>query len=223
MRFDLTVRGDPIAIMEAHIDEAEKAVTRGLRLTGEGLKKEWRGQVVAAGLGQRLGNTIRARTYPERLSSISASSLVYSRAPVVVDAHDRGVVIVSGRGWLAIPIGDVQKMRGARSIGGSPNKRITPAGWEQKTGRRLRFVYRKGKPALLVDDGAFLPRGSYTDDLRWRSSRSQRPSRGKVSIPIFLLVPQVKLRRKLDLDRATVAWGDRMPGLILDNWRDVDG
>lgn len=221
VRFNFEVRGDPLALMEAHIDAAERGVSAGIRRAGEGLKREWRGQVISAGLGQRLANTVRNRSFPERLQSIGAASLVYSRAPVVVDAHDRGALIRSKEGlWLAIPLGPVQKMRGPSGIGGQHRYRITPAGWEQKTGRRLRFVYRRGRPSLLVDDGNY-ERRTWQDPLSWKGS--QRRGRRNVVIPIFLLVPQAKLRRKLDLDRASEDWGNRLPGLILANWRDVDG
>lgn len=220
MRFDFSVRGDPRALMEEHIDAAERGVTRGIKLAGAGLKKDWRGQLVASGLGQRLANTVRENTYPVRLNSITAASLVFSRAPVVVDAHDRGALIRSSRGlWLAIPIGAAAKMRGAATVGGRPNGRITPAGWEQKTGRNLRFVYRANKPALLVDDGTVRGR-RYEDPVNFKGSK--RGGRKNVTIPIFILVPQAKLKRKLDLDGASNAWGDRLPGLILENWRDVD-
>lgn len=219
MRFNFTVQGDPIGLMEAHIDAAEVGVTRGIRIAGEGLKKDWRGQVVASGLGQRLANTVRAQTYPAQGQSIGAAALAYSRAPVVVDAHDRGALIRSAVGlWLAIPLGNVQKMRGATSMGGAPNGRITPAGWEQKTGRKLRFVYRAGKPGLLVDDGTPLGR-KYTDPVGWKGSK--KGGRRNVTVPIFLLIPQAKLRKKLDLDTAAEAWGERLPGLILSNWKDV--
>lgn len=222
MRFNFTVQGDPVAMMEAEIDGAERAVTRGIGLASSGLKADWRGQVVSAGLGQRLANTVRANVYPERMQSISAAALVYSRAPVVVDAHDRGALIRSQSGlWLAIPLGPVAKMRGARGIGGKQQYRITPAGWEQKTGRRLRFIYRKGKPALLIDDGTPLVR-SYTDPVSWTQRKKLKRTNRRMSVPIFLLVPQAQLRRKMDLDRASNAWGDRLPGLILDNWRDAN-
>lgn len=212
MRFEFTTSGDPIAIMEAEIDAAERAVTRGVKIAGDGLKNDWRGQVRSAGLGARLANTVRGRTFPDRAVSLSAASLVYTRAPVVIDAHDRGALIRSDRGfYLAIPIAEVQKMRGPG------NKRITPLGWEQKTGRQLRFVYRKGQPSLLVDDGVALNR-NLNDPVRWMGSKRRR--RARKTTPIFILIPQAKLRRKMDLDRASDAWTDRLPGLIVDNWKE---
>jgi len=219
VRFNFTVTGDTRALMEAHIDAAERGVTRGIRKAGEGLKRDWRGQVIGAGLGQRLANTVRSLAFPARLESLSAASLVFSRAPVVVDAHDRGALIRSERGlWLAIPIAEVQKMRGFKGLDNNPRQRITPAGWERKTGRRLRFVYRKGRPSLLIDDGTPLTR-DYGTPISWHRNRAHRKRRSWKAI--FMLVPQAKLKRKMSLERASEEWGERLPGLILENWKDV--
>ena len=43
---------------------------------------------------------------------------------------------------------------------------------------------------------------------------------GAQTVPIFILVPQVKLRKRLDLDRAASAAQARLPALILARWRD---
>lgn len=49
------------------------------------------------------------------------------------------------------------------------------------------------------------------------ASRS-KTGRGLATVPIFLLVPQVKLRKRLDLDRAAKAVQDGIPGAIVANW-----
>jgi hypothetical protein len=41
---------------------------------------------------------------------------------------------------------------------------------------------------------------------------------GKVTAPIFLLVPQVKLPKRLDLGRDSGQAHDAVPGLIVSNW-----
>jgi hypothetical protein len=41
------------------------------------------------------------------------------------------------------------------------------------------------------------------------------------TVPIFLLVPQVKLQRRLDLARDAERAVDGVPGLIVEKW--VDG
>lgn len=224
--------------MEREILAAEVAVTRGVARAGQGLREDWRKQVSAA-LGQRMAKTIQARRYPESGESIRAASLVYApsrRARVlhyraagsatasdVIDAHDRGALIRSQDGfWLAIPIGKAANMRGADSVGRGDRTRITPGGYERRTGRQLRFIFRKGRPSLLVDEGKKAP----GNIMLWQAGRGGGKYRGPRGFknrvePVFLLVPQVKLRKKTDLDRDTARWAAALPGLILSNWKDV--
>ena len=207
MKLDVHVDGDLSAVLEAEIAAAEKAVTVGVARTGEALKAAWRAQVTGAGLGRRLANAIRANRYPRSGESISAASLVFSRAAEITDAFDRGVLIRSKHGlWLAIPTPAAGKALGGR--------RIAPAGWERRTGLHLRFVYRRSGPSLLVADGARInARGLAA------VSRS-KTGRGQVTAPIFLLVPQVKLSKRLDLARDAERAHQTLPGLIVASWED---
>ena len=52
------------------------------------------------------------------------------------------------------------------------------------------------------------------------ASRS-KTGRGLVSVTIFLLVPQVKLSKRLDLARDAARVVDGLPGLIVAKWVDV--
>ena len=132
--------------------DIERAVTSGMRDAADGLKQDLREDVVAAGLGERLSRTWRGKTFPEVGESAEAAAYVWSRAPKIVDAFDRGVVIRSARGlFLAIPTAAAGKS--GRSAVGSREK-ITPEGWQRRTGLKLRFVYRRGRPSLLVADDA---------------------------------------------------------------------
>ena len=49
------------------------------------------------------------------------------------------------------------------------------------------------------------------------ASRS-KTGRGRATVPIFLLVPQVKLPKRLDLDRDADSVQGSLPGLIVANW-----
>ncbi len=84
----------------------------------------------------------------------------------------------------------------------------------RRTGLRLRFIYRRRGPSLLVAEGRLNTKG------RAVASRS-KTGRGVVTAPIFLLVPQVKLPKRLDLARDAERAVDGVPGLIVANW--VDG
>ncbi|MBL9058884.1 MAG: hypothetical protein JNK88_02515, partial [Mangrovicoccus sp.] len=152
MKLSAKPSGDFRALIAAEIATAEKAVTAGVRAAAAGLKDRWRGQITGAGLGPRLARTIRQQDFRARVPSLRAASLVYSRAATIVHAFDQGVTIRSKHGFfLAIPL----PAAGAKGLG---NTRITPGGWERPTGQRLRFVYRRRSPSLLVADDARLSR-----------------------------------------------------------------
>jgi hypothetical protein len=207
MRLQLDITPDLVAIMAAEIRAGERAVSQAVSQAGTELKAGWRGQITGAGLGGRLANTIRAEPFPKGRPSLNAAVVVWSKAPVIVGAHDAGPLIRSKTGfWLAIPT----PAAGKSTRGG----RITPGEWERRSGLRLRFVYRRAGPSLLVAEGRLNTRG------RAVASRS-RSGRGATTVPIFLLVPQVKLRKRLDLAGDAAAAQGAVPGLIVANW--VDG
>ena len=207
MKLKLKIDPDLVAMMQAEIRAGEKAVSAAMREAGSGLKSDWRAQITGAGLGRRLANSIRSQTFPKSSNSLNAAALVWSKAPEIIGAHDTGPLIRSKNGfWLAIPL----PAAGKSTRGG----RITPGEWDRRRGLRLRFVYRRTGPSLLVAEGRLNTKGQAV------VSRS-KTGRGKVTAPIFLLVPQVKLPKRLNLARdATRALGS-VPGLIVANW--VDG
>jgi hypothetical protein len=139
MKLKLDITPDLVAAMAAEVKAGEKAVTAAMREAGTGLKTAWRGQITGAGLGRRLANSIRSQTYPKAGESLNAAALVWSKAPVIVGAHDTGPLIRSKDGfWLAIPT----EAAGRGLRGG----KITPGEWERRRGLRLRFVYRRTGP-----------------------------------------------------------------------------
>jgi len=208
MKLKLDITPDLVVAMAAEVKAGEKAVTAAMREAGNSLKTAWRGQITGAGLGRRLANSIRSQTYPKAGESLNAAALVWSKARVIVGAHDTGPLIRSRNGfWLAIPT----EAAGRGFRGG----RITPGEWERRRGMRLRFVYRPRGPSLLVADRARInTRGQAV------ASRS-KTGRNQVTVPIFLLVPQVKLPKRLELARDARAAQDALPALIVAKWVEV--
>ena len=203
----MEILGDIGAIMAAEIKAGERAVSKAVTEAGTSVKTAWRAQITGAGLGQRLARTIRSEQFPKGRPSLNAAALVWSKAPVIVGAHDTGPLIRSRNGfWLAIPTAAA----GKSARGG----RITPSEWERRSGLRLRFVYRRNGPSLLVAEGRLNARG------RTVASRS-KTGRGVTTVPIFLLVPQVQLRKRLDLARDAKAAQEWIPGVIVANWVDA--
>ncbi len=204
MKLKIDFEPDLVAMLQEEVRAGERAVKAAMAEAGGDLKQAWRRQIIGAGLGHRLPRTIRNRTYPQHTDSLDAAALVWSNAPEIVSAHDRGVLIRSKAGfWLAIPLPAAGKGRGGA--------RLTPGEWEKRRGMRLRFVYRRRGPSLLVADGRLNTRGLGV------ASRS-KTGRGRATVPIFLLVPQVRLPKRLDLDRDAERALDSVPGLIVANW-----
>jgi hypothetical protein len=204
MKLTATTIGSLGQIMAEEVRGGERASTAAVRQAGDGLKAAWRAQIVGAGLGTRLAKTVRSQTYPRTGQSLNAAVIVWSKAPVIVGAHDTGPLIRSRNGfWLAIPTPAAGKsLRGGR---------ITPGEWERRNGLRLRFVYRRNGPSLLVAEGRLNTRG--------RAVRSRsKTGHGVATVPVFLLVPQVKLPKRLDLARDAVRAHDALPGLVVANW-----
>ncbi|MBB1492517.1 hypothetical protein H5395_13440 [Paracoccus sp. MC1854] len=207
MKLKLEISPDLVALMQAEIAAGERAVSTAMREAGTNLKSAWRSQITGAGLSTRLGNSIRLATYPRASDSLNAAALVWSNAPVIVGAHDAGPLIRSRDGfWLAIPT----PAAGKSTRGG----RITPGEWERRSGMRLRFVYRRRGPSLLVAEGRLNSKG------RAVASRA-KSGRGLTTVPIFLLVPQVRLRKRLDMTREAERVVDGVPGRIVAGWMET--
>lgn len=215
MRITAAIVGDLNAYMAQEVAAAEAAVTGAMQEASEGLKTQLRGQVTGSGLGSRLANSWRGQVYPRQQKSIDAAALVWTKAPTLVDAFDKGAVIRSADGFfLPIPTPAAGPVRGAGF-----QKRLTPGAWERRTGMRLRFVYRRGGPSLLVADNARLSKkGHARANTGRRNGATFTRLSGRATAVIFLLVPQVRLRKRLDVKKAGEAWQSRLPGLILKGW-----
>ena len=209
MKLTATMVGSLKADMRAELRRIERAVPDGVKAAGDGLKGSLRKQVVAAGLGARLSRTWRGKTYANK--GHDAASLVWSKAPQIVRAFDEGAVI-KGKGgkWLAIPTPAAPK----RGVGG---KRITPATFPVQRHGPLRFVYRRGRTALLVVDGVRVSAKSGRVGRRAKGggrTKSGGYKQGIATVAMFVLVRQVRLRRRLNVARAAESWVRRLPALI---------
>lgn len=212
MRLEVSVEPDFRGIMVEAVRDAQVAVSATMGSAGRALQGGWRAQVLSAGFGQRLANTVRLRLYPEGRPSLGAASLIWTKAPEIVHAHDAGVLIRSKDAfWLAIPLPTAGSLPG--------NARMTPLQFERRTGLRLRFVYRRGRPSLLVvDDARLSATGRATGNRRRR--RRDGILTGATTVPVFILVPQVKLPKRLDLESLARATADRLPGILAANWKE---
>jgi hypothetical protein len=195
--------------MQAELRDLERAVAAGTKSAGQSLKAELRRQVASAGLGQRLANSWRDQHYPNR--KLDAASLVYTKAPQIIRAFDAGAVIRSRRGgFLAIPTENAPRK-------GTDGKRISPSTFPEHRFGPLRFVPRQSGPSLLVVDGlraSFSRKSGALRGFRRATDRARQSGHGLTTVVMFLLVPQVKLSKRLDVARAAERWSAQLPALI---------
>ncbi|MEO5338066.1 MAG: DUF6441 family protein [Magnetospirillum sp. WYHS-4] len=207
-------------ILADELKAAEEAVTVGVRAATEGLKQDLRRQIMGAGLSQHLANTWRGEVYPRGGKSLRAAGFVFSKAPGIVRAYADGAVIRSRHGYfLAIPTPAAGKYEDGR-------RKITPGGWERRHGAKLRFVFRHGGPSLLAAENRRAragKRGGLSASRSLRSGKASettlRSGRGLATVPMFILVPQVTVRKRLDVAAAD-KWTAELPCLVVRNWRE---
>jgi hypothetical protein len=209
MKFAATITRSLQAGMQAELRDLEHAVASGTREAGQNLKTELRRQVTSAGLGQRLANSWRDKHSPNR--NLDAASLVYTKAPQIIRVFDEGVLTRSRRGrFLAIPTENAPRK-------GSDGRRISPSTFPEHRFGPLRFVPRPNGPSLLVVDRLRASFSRQTGELRGfrrATDRARRSGQGLTTVVMFLLVPQVQLRKRLDVARAAERWSAQVPALI---------
>jgi hypothetical protein len=136
---------------------------------------------------------------------------VYTKAPQIIRAFDEGALILSRRGrFLAIPTENAPRK-------GTDGKRISPSTFPEHRFGPLRFVPRPNGPSLLVVDGLRASFSRKTGELRGfrrATERGGQSGRGLTTVVMFLLVPQVKLSKRLDVTRAAERWSAQVPALI---------
>ena len=190
------------------LDQSMRELTNQFRLGAtvavaqgaQDLQRVLRAQASAAGLGRGVANAWRTRLYPQGRPSVNAAGFIYSKAPKIIDAFERGASIESADGfYLAIPL----PAAGRRPGGG---KWRSPDEYERVTGNRLRFVYRK-PPAksLLVVDNAPLTRGGRVQARQGfrRVSGLAFTRRGRqATVPVFILIRRAKLPKLLNTNQA---------------------
>lgn len=217
-RLGLAIVGSLQEKLAADLKAGETAVTAAMDEAGQGLKNAYRQDIVGAGLGRRLANTWRHKRYPNKGKSLKAAALVYNKAPEIVEAHASGVTIrANSAKFLAIPTQNAPKT-------GRDRVAISPTDWPTHRYGPLRFVKTK-RGGLLVVDGVRVTAKGRVSKIRGRKATKTKGAysslTGRATVVMFVLVRQVRLRKRLDLDGPARVWLDRVPELIVRNWPDT--
>jgi len=184
-----------------------KTARESLRAVAKSVERDLESATEAAGLG-RLAKAWNSTVYPKAGLAEAPTATIYPKGKTrtlgAILAYSQGAKIKGTRGqFLAIPLPAAGQKRIGRS--GAP---LTPGEWERRTGLRLRFVYRRGRASLLVLDEAVLRGKRRVAGLN--TERRRATGRGNTTIPIFVLVPQVNVRKRFDIPGVTAGAGERL-------------
>ena len=213
-KLTLALAGDLRKVLAAQRAEVERGLTNAVRAETLSLKKRLRAQVSRAGFGRRLANTWRSQTFPKGKASLGAAGVVFSKAPKIIRAFSEGVTIRAKRGrFLAVPTPAAPKK-------GKGGKRLTPRNFPEERLGKLRFVPRRAGLALLVVDNVRASFSRQTGALRGfrkASARALRTGSGLTTAVMFILVPQIKLRKRFNPLREARKSINRLPSRIVAN------
>lgn len=224
----------PTGLARGFEDDAARAMTATMAEAGNLLKEGLREATWHAnGWRNKLPKTWRLKVFPRGQNSIDAAAWVDTRAPKLMQVFAEGANIAAKGGkWLAIPT-DAAGKQGLRADVGfrstvntrGARERVTPRGFERRTGLKLRFVAEGGafaaSRALLVVDQAKRNRATGVAapySAKGPGSKLYGPE-GR-TIVVFILVRQVRLKKKLDVAAEGRAVADRLPSLLAKHWRD---
>lgn len=199
--------------LKAYELRLKRATKIAARETAEGLKTELRSQVFTAGLGLKVANAWRSAAYPKDKDSLNAVASVWSKAPHIIDAYNRGVPIrAKRRKFLAIPTQVCPKI-------GRDGKAIKPSNFPEERYGELRFVWSKNRrTAFFVADNQRASYSKKTKEFRGfkkASDKAKASGKGLTTVIMFILVPATHPRKRLDVEGAAAKWAAQF-GRALD-------
>ncbi len=217
MQLQVAIEGRLEEVIARKSKAVKKEVTGAVGDTAQWLKQRLRDQVTGAGFGSRLARTWRADTYPRRgVYSYRAAALVRSKAPKIIKAFSEGELIKSRDGlFLAIPTANAPK----KGVGG---KRINPSNFPEHRFGRLKFIYRRGAPSLLVVEGVRITKSGRVGRRLKDGGVTKKGTlrKGVTTVVMFILVPQVRLPRRFNVQGPAAQAVDRLAANIV---RRIDG
>lgn len=215
VKFISTVAKD----MARDLEHRKLAQVEGLRKAARGLEQALEQATEAAGLG-RLSRSWASAAYPRKgVGSLSASAEIFVKGSAhtqdAMYAFSHGATVRSGNGlFLLVPTENAPKV----GLGRDRDKRLAAA--EARYGK-LRFVYRRGKPSLLIADNVRArtgKRGGFG-----RASVKATASGNVSTIVVFILVPLVTLRKRFSPAPLEARWRAQVPALIAAEYQRLSG
>ena len=177
-----------------------EAAQRAIAAAGAIVKAEGRADIAAAGLGAGFVKALRVDIYPQGRNSLNATAHIYHKIPYAGVFEEGATIRGRPRLWLALPSTPQRYGR----------KPMTPELFRKSIGP-LSFVKRPGKRPLLVAKAKKGKNMTKISLARFRSGgRGQGPF---ISVPVFVGVDSVSIRKRLNISGIVRSARDRLPQL----------
>lgn len=193
------------AIFKGTAEAAQAAIAEA----GEIAKNQARAEIAASGLGTGFINALRLNVYPKTGVSINASAQIFHKIPYA-GVFEEGATI-RGKPNLWIPLPDAPQRIG--------RKTMTPRLFEQRVGK-LQFVKPAGKNPLLfakMNVGRGKTAGKITLS-RLRAAAAGKEGT-KTSVPIFVGISSVAVRKRLNIRAIVQRARDRLPVIFAQKFK----
>ena len=221
-------------VLEGVAADGRVAVIVGIRGATFGLKQTLRAQVRTNFASRSLPTSWQQLDFPKRGQSLRTAGRVFSRVPEIIDAYTQARAIRGRRGQhLAIPTG-WNAFRGRRGRG-EQGARITAA--QMAANPKAFVVPARGRPDVLLwclpvaqgearmSAGGRRSRAPVAGGAvpvatgKGRSLLRRREAHKQGFVPMFILLREVRLARRIDLDGPIRATSAAFPGRIVSAWR----
>jgi hypothetical protein len=185
-----------------------QAAQQAVAQAGDEVKTAARANIASAGLGQGFVKALRVDIYPRGRNSLNASAHIYHRIPYA-GVFEEGETI-RGRPRLWIPLKSAPLRMG--------RKRMTPQDYMAHVGPLQFFQPPGGKPLLFAKMKA-KKAGTKVTLSKLRAARTATGRGTTVSVPIFVGVDAVSIRKRLDIGSIVARASSRLAQLYSQAFR----
>lgn len=219
MRIMATVQDDSLAAIQVQRNDLADKIRQGLDAAGAQVQATLRGQVRAAGLGPGLEKAWRTNAYPSSPATrtLHPTALVFSKATLLHQVFDQGATIHARVGrYLAIPTKEAEAMgfatsgtnRAGRGVGSIARRASMVADAIAQLGdRNIAFLPMRRGGRMMV----FVAPKAGTARVRGGAAVSHAAGQ---QVPLFLLIPSVRLLPKLDIGAVRAAAQGLLSGAV---------
>lgn len=195
------ITGSLKELLQKEQDELADAARQAVESASATLQNTLRAQVRDAGLGEDLEKAWRREIYPRsNRKSTFPAALVYSKATRLHAAYNKGGVIrAQNTQWMVIPLPAAEELGfatdGKKRYRGGKRAHYSDLDAAIRRFGKLRPVYLKRGMIMLVADAHTGRSGS-----KIRYSKISEKRSANASVPLFLLVKQVRIKKLLDIE-----------------------